>query len=121
WNTDAATTRKQVPLKDRKLLLIISYKNSDSNTINEQYIGTETSDTEWAKDENWIYFSMYENEVGNNYLPGNLSNFISGSFIDLNGKVRKGNSTEYYTNFLKLKKGDSVVVFTKVKSNIANA
>lgn len=121
WNTDAATTRKQVPLKDRKELLIISYKNADGNTVNEQYIGTETTDTEWGKDENWTSFSMSENEVGNNYLPGELSNFISGSFIDLSGKVKKGSSTEYYTPFLKLKKGDRIVVFTKVKSNIANA
>lgn len=54
WNTDAATTRKQVKQSDRKSLLQISYKDGDGNPVNEQYIGTTFDDTEWAKDENWI-------------------------------------------------------------------
>lgn len=53
WNTDAATTRKQVKLSDRKNLLQISYKNSNGSPVNEQYIGTNYTDTEWAKDSNW--------------------------------------------------------------------
>ena len=39
WNTDVATTRNQVPLKKRKEGLQISYKNSDEDWVNEQYIG----------------------------------------------------------------------------------
>lgn len=53
WNTDAATTRKQVKQSDRKSLLQISYKDSNGNPINEQYIGTTYTDTEWVKDSNW--------------------------------------------------------------------
>ena len=54
WKTDAATTRKQVALSERKSLLQISYKNADGDIVNEQYIGTSLTDTEWAKDENWV-------------------------------------------------------------------
>lgn len=53
WNTDVATTRKQVPLKDRKELLIISYKNADGNAVNEQYIGKDLDDNSWASNNNW--------------------------------------------------------------------
>lgn len=53
WNTDAATTRKQVKQSDRKSLLQISYKNSNGDTVNEQYIGEILTDTEWEKDSNW--------------------------------------------------------------------
>lgn len=54
WNTDAATTRKQVKQSDRKSLLQISYKDADGNPVNEQYIGTAYTDTEWVKDSNWV-------------------------------------------------------------------
>lgn len=53
WVTDAATTRKQVAQSERKSLLQISYKNADGDIVNEQYIGTSLTDTEWAKDANW--------------------------------------------------------------------
>lgn len=53
WNTDVATTRKQVKLSDRESLLQISYKDINGNPINEQYIGTTFTDTEWVKDSNW--------------------------------------------------------------------
>ena len=54
WDTDVATTRKQVLQKYRKQLLQISYKNANGDTVNEQYIGTLFTDTEWVKDNNWI-------------------------------------------------------------------
>lgn len=53
WNTDVATTRKQVPSNERKSLLQISYKNENGAIINEQYIGISFTDAEWAKDSNW--------------------------------------------------------------------
>ena len=54
WNTDAATTRKQVPANERKAGMQISYKNPDGDWINEQYIATtNTTDKEWVKDSNW--------------------------------------------------------------------
>lgn len=53
WNTDAATTCKQVPSEERKAGLQISYKNSDGVWVNEQYIGTAFDDNEWVDDANW--------------------------------------------------------------------
>ena len=53
WNTDVATTRKQVLSQGRKKLLQISYVNADGDVINEQYLGSIFSDTEWVKDSNW--------------------------------------------------------------------
>lgn len=53
WNTDLATTRKQVLTKYRKPGIQISYKFENKYWINEQYIGTNTNDIEWVKDINW--------------------------------------------------------------------
>lgn len=53
WNIDTASTRKQVPAKERKSLLLISYKNDVGDVINEQYIGISFTDTQWIKDSNW--------------------------------------------------------------------
>ena len=53
WNTNISTTRKQVKQADRKQGMQISYKPSDSDWINEQYIGELLTDTEWSKDANW--------------------------------------------------------------------
>lgn len=53
WNTDVATTRKQVPQKERKAGMQISYKPDGDDWVNEQYVGTSFTDTEWAKDSNW--------------------------------------------------------------------
>lgn len=53
WKTDVATTRKQVPSKERKQGMLISYKPTDSDWVNEQFIGTLTTDSEWTKDTNW--------------------------------------------------------------------
>lgn len=53
WNTDVETTRKQVLSKYRKPGVQISYENPETGWINEQYIGTSVTDTEWIKDENW--------------------------------------------------------------------
>lgn len=53
WNTDFATTRKQVPLQVRKPGMQISYLHPDKGWINEQYIGTNVYNTQWALDLNW--------------------------------------------------------------------
>lgn len=53
WNTDVATTRKQIPLSDRKSGLQISYNRPNYGWINEQYIGTSFTDSEWVKDYRW--------------------------------------------------------------------
>lgn len=53
WNTDVATTRKQVTAKERKPGMQISYKHPDEGWVNEQFIGTTTDDTSWSDDNNW--------------------------------------------------------------------
>lgn len=53
WVTDAATTRKQVGANERKAGMQISYKPDGEDWVNEQYVGTSFTDTEWAKDANW--------------------------------------------------------------------
>ena len=54
WNTDVATTRKQVPSQERKSGMIISYKNLDGDWVNEQYIHTDVSNAQWALDIWWV-------------------------------------------------------------------
>lgn len=89
WNTDAATTRKQVQLKDRKELLQISYKDGEGNSINEQYIGTAFDDTSWADDSNWnrIYDSQYHPIIEGK----GVADFIVGYAINAN----TGEKTSY--------------------------
>ena len=52
YQTDKATTRKLVPLKDRYQGMLITYNPGDS-AITEKYMDSRVSDTEWAKDDNW--------------------------------------------------------------------
>lgn len=84
WNTDVATTRKQVLSKYRKSLLQISYKSADGDVINEQYIGTSTTDTEWSKDSNWERIPNQEQltELSNNLLYLENANNLNPNFID---------------------------------------
>ena len=54
WNTDVATTRKQVPSAARKIGLQISYKLNNTNWINEQFIGpSATIEAYWTQDIYW--------------------------------------------------------------------
>ena len=53
WDTDAATTRLQVKQSQRKAGMIVSYNNPSTGWVNEQYVGTLFTNTEWVKDENW--------------------------------------------------------------------
>lgn len=102
WNTDVATTRKQVLQKYRKPGIQISYNEPEKGWINEQYIGTSVTDIEWVKDSNWVFIPkqsevtelsgkvgdilgteeeiLYENlELSSNkilYLPTNISDNI---------------------------------------------
>ena len=62
WVTDAATTRKQVAVNERKGGMQISYKPNGEDWVNEQYIGTSFTDTEWVKDSNWTKMAS-ENDV----------------------------------------------------------
>nr|DAP41236.1 MAG TPA: rhamnogalacturan/acetylesterase-like protein [Caudoviricetes sp.] len=53
WNTDVNTTRKSVPQKERKAGMQISYLSPTDGWINEQYLSTIFTDTEWVKNANW--------------------------------------------------------------------
>lgn len=53
WSVDTATTRKQVLPSYRKYGLQITYKNSEGETVNEQYISNSFTDKDWISDVNW--------------------------------------------------------------------
>lgn len=53
WDTDVATTRKQVPSSERKKGLQISYKLNGENWIIEQFIGEYTVDAYWSNSSYW--------------------------------------------------------------------
>lgn len=85
WNTDVAATRKQIPLSDRKSGLQISYNRPNYGWINEQYIGTSFTDSEWVKDYRW------EKIVKFDFING-FNNFYSffnyGIYNNSESKVR---------------------------------
>ncbi len=94
WNTDAVTTRNQVPLKKRKEGLQISYKNSDEDWVNEQYIGTISSaqSNTFGYEENWkkiitdTEFIPVKNIVLG-YETSNPKKFITTNFK--NGRITR--------------------------------
>lgn len=93
WNTDVATTRKEVKTLERKSGMMISYKDPDSGWINEQYIGTLFTDTEWVKDSNWERILNFD-VVPNEDYPTLLSN---GEFFDGYGFISLSTSTHRLT------------------------
>lgn len=66
WDTDVATTRKQVKAKDRKAGMQISYLDPDNGWVNEQYISNLVTDAEWVKGSNW-----------QNMTPAHIENSIA--------------------------------------------
>lgn len=85
WNTDVATTRKQIPLSDRKSGLQISYNRPNYGWINEQYIGTSFTDSEWVKDYRWEKIVKFDFVNGfNNFYS--LTNY--GIYNNSESKVR---------------------------------
>ena len=99
WNTDIATTRKQVKQKQRKSGIQISYLHPDNGWINEQYVGTSFTDTEWVKDANWDKI-ISEGQVGKLVSSGNIfpKSLISGYRISLTGEeesVSGASHTDY--------------------------
>ena len=111
WNTDVATTRKQVISKLRKPGMQISYKDPDSGWINEQYTGTAVTDIEWAKDSNWAEISD-KDEVNKNLAgKSNVGSVFGGQKVEADGTSQKIE----FTNF---KKGLTLhVVGLKIASN----
>ena len=66
WKTDAASTRKQVILIERKPGMQISYKPTGLDWVNEQYIGFTVTDDKWSADYNWVKIESNTNEK--NYI-----------------------------------------------------
>lgn len=83
WNTDVYTTRKSVPLKERKAGMQISYLSPTDGWINEQYVGTSLTDTEWINDKNWQRQINYIN-------TNNKQSFIASKNLLSNVKWRDG-------------------------------
>lgn len=98
WNTDAATTRKQVPSKERKKLLQISYENADGQLVNEQYVGTSFTDTEWAKDSNWKQLNELLSQASEIIAPQEPYQKIRG-FLKTNGTIDSRTTTYYIKKF----------------------
>lgn len=82
WDTDVATTRKQVKTKDRKEGLQISYKNDDGVWINEQFIGTAVTDANWANDVYWKKLCNQDDLDSLPYIPSSTgySNTVKDAF-----------------------------------------
>ena len=62
WNTDKATTRKQVLMKNRKPGVQISYNEPGKGWVNEQFIGAKIDDNVWISSFFWV-------KVDNNIIP----------------------------------------------------
>lgn len=86
WNTDVATTRKQVLSKYRKSGVQISYEDPESGWINEQYIGTKFTDAEWEKNSNWMKIANQKQisnlEASTELLDDKLSDFTKETSSD---------------------------------------
>lgn len=116
WDTDVATTRKQVLSQERKAGMQISYKNNAGNWVNEQYIGTYLYDSEWIKDSNWLTIAdkiqldavqvITENSINDlkNGVDIQFENINVGQITDgqmiLNGVVKQytGRATSDFIN-----------------------
>ena len=83
WNTDIATTRKQVKQNQRKSGIQISYLHPDKGWINEQYTGSYTYDSEWQEDKNWQRQINYIN-------TNNKQSFIASKNLLSNVKWTNG-------------------------------
>lgn len=94
WNTDVKTTRKQVLQKYRKQLLQISYKNANGDIVNEQYVGTLFTDTEWVKDSNW---EKIPNQLQIDALQSNIPKIIR---LDNNDFIYDNTGVFQYENNL---------------------
>ena len=115
WDTDVATTRKQVLQAGRKSGLQISYKATGSvDFVNEQYNGTLFTDTEWAKDDNWTTIVDYDTLAEHTEIDS-TDEFDTSDFI-LNGTASKNIGSA------DLKKGDVVFVeIQKINGDIKTA
>lgn len=111
WNTDVATTRKQVVSKLRKPGMKISYKDPINGWINEQYIGTAITDLEWVKDSNWNEISDKDDVDKKLVGKSNVGSVFGGQKVEADGTSKKIE----FTNF---KKGLTLhIVNLKIAAN----
>ena len=94
WNTDVEKTRIQIPINKRTIGFVLSYVNTTNNKpIVEQYIGNIYTDTEWAKDDNWV-------PVNKRYIKDSLdSDSIEYALTANQGRVLKELIDEGYKYF----------------------
>lgn len=102
WNTNVATTRKQVKLKNRKAGLIIAYKKNNAEWINEQYIGTVLTDASWINDIYWEAIPK-EKEITNvknsiGYKPIDWNTDVSTTRKQIPSSERKNGMIISYVN-----------------------
>lgn len=123
WNTDVATTRKQVLLQERKKLLQISYENSDGKVINEQYIGTTFTDTEWVKDSNWERIpnqtQISELQNGIYEINNKLLIVASKGYFEIAWQGGEDKTKKYYYNSLGQLKTDSLGYYGAAKIDVS--
>ena len=94
WNTDVEKTRIQIPINKRNIGFVLSYVNTTNNKpIVEQYISNIYTDTEWAKDDNWV-------PVNKRYIKDSLdSDSIEYALTANQGRVLKELIDEGYKYF----------------------
>ena len=113
WNTDVATTRKQVKQKQRKSGIQISYNHPDSGWTNEQYIGTSFTDTEWVKDINWKAINQTPNIAKGLYENISLSDDIDEweeGMLSNKGTITPGYDA-HTSDFISVVPGANIIEF----------
>jgi hypothetical protein len=96
WNTDVATTRKQVLLQERKEGLVISYQNPEKGWVNEQYVNTKTQDIYWSQDANWDIVVNTTYMANSLYMPLQWKVDVRQTRIQIPTRLRKQGIKLYY-------------------------
>lgn len=115
WNTDVATTRKQIPLSDRKSGMQISYRLDNKTWVTEQYTIDALQDQYFEMNKYWVRIpnkievediaGIIHGEV--NLSLNNKMIFSKGSFINKNnGLLTPIGGNALVSNFLKVKEND---------------
>lgn len=109
--TDAATTRKQIPLAERRAGMTIVYTTA-KGIVTEQYNKTVYSDAEWAAEHNWykvldsrnldvlIGINELKTIVGKNLY--NRNNGIVGGSLQNNTGIPTINASFHYSNYIQI-------------------
>lgn len=104
WVTDAATTRLQVPVNERKEGMQISYRNEDGDWVNEQYIGTNLKDAYWAADGNWDRFLAESDYEKRGYSVFKIYDALKNDESNLIGN----NNSEYAVQYTDISDADYI-------------